>query len=136
MNSNCPACEHILGKIILDDVVLDVCQGGCAGIWFDKDEILKFDEKTELEGQILLNLKRNSASQITFKNEKYCPKCINTKLSRQKYEETNIMADKCPKCEGIWLDYKELSTIRDEHLAKNENPEKQVYDTLRKLFRG
>jgi Zn-finger nucleic acid-binding protein len=47
----CPACGNVLQKLMIDDIQVDVCQGGCEGIWFDAYELKKFDEPHESQGE-------------------------------------------------------------------------------------
>ena len=30
----CPACHRTLSPVTVDDTTVDVCQDGCAGVWF------------------------------------------------------------------------------------------------------
>ena len=39
---NCPACGNVLKEMTVSDISVDVCQGGCGGIWFDNFELKKF----------------------------------------------------------------------------------------------
>jgi Zn-finger nucleic acid-binding protein len=31
----CPACKNVLQEMTVDNVTVDICKGGCGGIWFD-----------------------------------------------------------------------------------------------------
>ena len=55
---NCPACGNVLEEMKVGDVMVDVCQGGCGGIWFDNYELEKFDEPHESAGEELLARQR------------------------------------------------------------------------------
>lgn len=46
-----------------------------------------------------------------------CPKC-NVKLETSKYRRIEV--DKCPNCEGIWLDIDELDQIEDKAFDLDE----------------
>jgi uncharacterized protein len=35
----CPACFNELTQLQVGSLVVDVCQGGCGGIWFDAFEL-------------------------------------------------------------------------------------------------
>ncbi|MFB2922740.1 MULTISPECIES: zf-TFIIB domain-containing protein [Aerosakkonema] len=35
----CPACENNLTEIVTEAITVDVCEGGCGGIWFDRFEL-------------------------------------------------------------------------------------------------
>ena len=47
INMKCPACENELTEKIFANVPLDVCEGGCGGVWFDWFELQKFDDIIE-----------------------------------------------------------------------------------------
>jgi len=50
----CPACFNELTKKQVGSVEVDVCQGGCGGIWFDAFELQRVDEEEERAGEHLL----------------------------------------------------------------------------------
>ena len=114
MNLNCPSCGNILSKIMLSDIVIDVCQGGCAGIWFNKNEITKFDEKREKDGEVLIKLKKNPDIKIDTAKDRICPAC-DIKLTKHLFgDKQEVEIDECEKCGGLWLDSGELALIRGE----------------------
>ncbi|RKZ31105.1 hypothetical protein DRQ33_07330, partial [bacterium] len=43
----CPACGKELTRMKTGEIIVDVCKGGCGGIWFDKWELDRVDEKHE-----------------------------------------------------------------------------------------
>ena len=47
----CPACGKQLQQMTAGDVTVDVCKGGCGGMWFDNYELKKFDEPHESAGE-------------------------------------------------------------------------------------
>ena len=55
----CPECNNTLQKMTVNDVTLDVCNHGCGGVWFDDQEINKFDEPHESDGNLLLDIEIN-----------------------------------------------------------------------------
>ncbi|MHC4128909.1 MAG: TFIIB-type zinc ribbon-containing protein [Planctomycetota bacterium] len=38
---NCPVCENSLAEKTVESITVDVCEGGCGGIWFDNYEFEK-----------------------------------------------------------------------------------------------
>ena len=46
-----------------------------------------------------------------------CPRC-NTELKLETYK--GIEVDKCPRCEGLWLDYIELDQLEDAIFDKDK----------------
>jgi hypothetical protein len=43
----------------VEGISLDVCRGGCGGIWFDRYELMKVDESRESAGKALLDIERD-----------------------------------------------------------------------------
>jgi Zn-finger nucleic acid-binding protein len=55
------------------EVTVDVCKGGCGGIWFDNFEIKKFDEPHEAAGEELLDIERNESIVVDYSKRLNCP---------------------------------------------------------------
>ena len=58
---NCPACGNVLEEMTVSDIAVNVCQGGCGGIWFDNFELEKVDTASESAGAGLLDVARDEA---------------------------------------------------------------------------
>lgn len=111
---NCPACEKELTQKIVADVTVDVCEGGCGGIWFDNFELKKFDEPHESAGESILEIDQNPDIQVDHEKRFNCPKCDNTVMMRHFFSvKHQVQIDECPGCAGIWLDAGELGRIRE-----------------------
>jgi len=129
----CPGCSNALSRIMVGDIVLDVCQGGCAGIWFDYKEINRIKD-FQGETDILFHLKKNPDLKLNLNISRLCPYCNNVELERQTYNEIEI--DVCPACNGIWLDAGEIREfIKDSGSFSRVNREqKESYDKLKQAF--
>lgn len=112
-NLKCPACENNLIPFEAGAVVVDICKRGCGGIWFDKDELYRVDNKQELNGSCLANISANPNVQIN-NSDRYCPVCKVEKMRKHYYSPKlqTFEIDECGKCGGIWLDNKEIDAIR------------------------
>ena len=53
-----------------------------------------------------------------------CPRC-NTPLRSTKYK--GIEVDRCPQCEGLWLDHPELDQLEDTVMDEDERKGTMVY---------
>lgn len=94
---------------------MDVCKGGCAGIWFDAFELQKVDEQQEISDEWLLNIERDPAVRVDASRKRACPRCDGIKLKRHFFSaKRQIDVDLCPGCGGYWLDAGELEKIRHE----------------------
>ena len=109
----CPACGNMLQEVTVEDVTVDVCKGGCGGIWFDQFELKKFDEPHESAGQALLDVERDQSITVDRTKRLNCPKCDDIVMMRHFFSvKKDVEVDECPGCGGFWLDAGELGTIR------------------------
>jgi len=124
----CPACNNMMKEMTAGDVTVDVCEGGCGGIWFDLFELKKFDEPHEAAGQALLDIERDPNVTVDHTKKLNCPKCDDVVMMRHFFSvKHEIEVDECPGCGGFWLDAGELAGIRSlfdtedqRHQAANE----------------
>ena len=101
----CPACSNELQEMTVADVTVDVCKGGCGGIWFDNLELKKFDAPHESAGQALLNVERDETVQVDRTKRLKCPKCDDIVMMRHFFSvKKDVEVDECPGCGGFWLD--------------------------------
>ena len=126
----CPACGNALQTMTVKDVAVDVCKGGCGGIWFDNYELKKFDEPHEAAGQALLEIERGEKVRVDHTKRRNCPKCDNIVMMRHFFSvKHQVEVDECPRCGGVWLDYGELGAIRDmyESEAQREKAAEEYF---------
>ncbi len=111
----CPACFGNLESVPVGDMVVDICHGGCGGIWFDAFELQRVDEESEKAGETLLDIVRNPSLVVDKHRKRECPRCPGIKLKRHFFSATRkVEVDQCPNCAGYWLDHGELMAIRAE----------------------
>lgn len=109
----CPACSSELTEVKVADFVVDVCDGGCGGIWFDWFELQRVDEPHETAGQELLNCRADARAAVDASKRRKCPRCDDMVLMRHFWSVRNeVEVEECPKCAGFWLDAGELEQIR------------------------
>lgn len=127
----CPACGNMLLEMTEGDVTLDVCKGGCGGIWFDNFELKKFDEPHEAVGQNLLDVERDESIVVDYNKRLNCPKCDNIVMMRHFFSvKKSVTVDECPGCAGIWLDAGELKMLRSLF-----ETEQQRHDAAKEYFK-
>ncbi|MBN1590444.1 MAG: zf-TFIIB domain-containing protein [Pirellulales bacterium] len=120
----CPACAHELRPMEAGSVVVDVCEGGCGGIWFDHFELRKFDEPHEAEGEALLDVARDPSVFVDYSVRRTCPVCDGVVMMRHPFSpQDNVIVDECPGCGGIWLDAGELAAIRTNFSSDEQRAE-------------
>ena len=117
----CPACARELSTEVFAHVTVDVCRGGCAGIWFDQFELQKFDEQHEAEGEELLGIERGLGVVVVHTKRIKCPKCPDSVMMRNFFSvKKAVEIDECPTCGSIWLDIGELGQIRRMFKSQEE----------------
>ena len=120
----CPACENILQEMTVGDVAVDVCKGGCGGVWFDNFELKKFDEPHESAGEALLDIERDESLIVDHTKRLKCPKCDDVVMMRHFFSvKKGVEVDECPGCAGFWLDAGELRKIRGLFKTEEERHE-------------
>ena len=111
----CPACFNELTEMQVGSVKVDVCEGGCGGIWLDAFELEQVDDETEEAGARLLSISRDDSIVIDPQRKRGCPRCPQIKLQRHFFSaKRQVEVDQCPNCGGYWLDAGELAKIRAE----------------------
>lgn len=109
---DCPACERMLGEIELDAMRVDVCRTGCGGVWFDRFELQKVDERHESAGESLLRYQPDLELEADKTREHHCPR-DGARMMRHFFNaQRDVEVDTCPQCAGIWVDAGELARIR------------------------
>src|SRR6266850_1704003 len=111
----CPACFNELAEMQVGSVKVDVCEGGCGGIWLDAFELQQVDEEEEEAGARLLAIERDESIVVDLMRKRACPRCPDIKLQRHFFSaKRQVEVDQCPNCGGYWLDAGELAKIRAE----------------------
>jgi Zn-finger nucleic acid-binding protein len=117
-----------LTELVLGELRVDVCRGGCGGVWFDNFELQKADHPTDFAGVVLQEVERDERIQIDPSRRRYCPRCGDLVMMRHFFsQKRRVEVDTCPGCGGTWLDYGELAVIRRESLAE-ANQKRAVAD--------
>lgn len=110
---HCPACSRTLRELEIAGFTVDVCDGGCGGIWFDQFEVARFDEPHESEGESLIDVARDPSLTVDHSRRHNCPKCSDSVMARHFWSaRKQVEIDECYVCGGFWLDCGELGSIR------------------------
>ncbi len=116
----CPACGNELTTMTVGEIQVDVCKNGCGGVWFDKWELMRVDEKSESAGEELLDIAR-SKNVVINRGKRKCPHCGDIVMMRHFFSvKKEIEIDECPKCGGFWFDSGELAKIRSQFETEND----------------
>ncbi len=74
----CPACGNIMEQMDAGDITVDVCKGGCGGIWFDQLKLKKVYESNKSAGERLLEIDRNDNIKIDHSKRRNCARFLST----------------------------------------------------------
>ncbi len=119
----CPACDRELSPRDLESVTVDVCDGGCGGIWLDAFELARVDEELPAE---IKDIARDPGLVVDDVRKRSCPRCASVKMQRHLFSaDHRVEVDSCPGCGGYWLDAGELSAIRED-VKKPESDRKPI----------
>lgn len=118
---NCPACGHTLTELTASGITVDVCEGGCGGVWFDNFELDKVDEAHEPADDLLLDVARDPAPVMDTTARRQCPRCADLVMMRHFVSvRREVEVDECPGCGGLFLDHGELVAIRNQFASQDE----------------
>jgi Zn-finger nucleic acid-binding protein len=110
----CPACKRTLREKNTGEVVVDMCYGGCGGLWFDAAELQRV---TPRAAATLHTIWQPPHRTKPADEPRVCPRCPGQRLDRKWFSEAReVEIDQCPQCQGIWLDDGEFTGIREEIL--------------------
>lgn len=110
----CPACQRPLRRLKAGSVTLDACHGGCGGIWFDHRELDKVNREHPEPDAKIAEVARDPGLQVAENPHRHCPRCKTITLEQKLYSlGSGVILDRCPECQGIWLDHGELEKIRE-----------------------
>lgn len=108
----CPACGNEMVTQSAGTIQIDVCEGGCGGVWFDNFELRKVDE---VGADQIRNVQRDPSLRVDQERKRRCPKCPHQVMMRRYFSRLRrTLIDECPSCAGIWLDAGEFDAIMQE----------------------
>ncbi len=120
----CPACGEKMEKVFIqsEGINLDICTNGCGGIFFDNREFDKFNEDNEDISIIEEKLKNKKFEKTDENKERICPAC-GAKMVKNTTAVGGTVVDDCYICGGKFLDYGELTKIRNEFKNDSQRQE-------------
>ena len=118
----CPICARELVDTIIKGIKVEICNGGCGGVWFDWSEIIKIDKFT-YSGDDFPVIRRD-ANHIMDQSRRYiCPRCKNIAMTRGFTSIfTDLLLGECQSCGGFWLNGEDVDELQ-YHIAEYTRPE-------------
>lgn len=119
MNSlDCPKCSGNLETVIYRGIEVDRCEQ-CHGIWFDPQEAERLRKIAGSESLDLGDVE--SSNQFTEQNNTniQCPRCHKPMIQMLDIDKYQLWYEKCPHCQGIWLDAGEFRQFKRNFQSRN-----------------
>lgn len=112
----CPKCEGTLQAVVFASVEVDRCQE-CDGIWFDSHEA---EQLRDIEGSESLDTGRPAIGSVLdrVRGQLRCPRCCTVMKRMVDIGEHAIWYERCPSCQGIWLDAGEFKKFKTNFQQK------------------
>jgi hypothetical protein len=101
-------------------LLVEVCEKGCKGIWFDHGELQRLDQVGEGMGPALEAALRSPKKNIPPRGTIECPRCWIPMHSHKFGRDKEVNVDECYVCGGFFLDSGELKEIRDHYMSDAE----------------
>lgn len=116
----CPACKGPLREKNAGGMTLDICLGGCGGIWFDPSELGRVDARAAAS---LHTIWQAPVRPAVLTEPRLCPRCPDRILGRRWFSELRqVEIDQCDQCGGVWLDAGEFTRIYEEIKGAKRTP--------------
>lgn len=109
----CPACNAVMKKIFIPaaGINVDICADGCGGIFFDNQELQRFNKASDDISEIKEILEGKSFTPVDVSETRICPACGKS-MVKTRIKGLKVQIDTCYTCGGIFLDHGELDLIR------------------------
>lgn len=129
---NCPRCKEELSVVNISGTTVDKCNS-CGGLWLDLGELEKVKSSPDKD-TIDTGDEGNLQNLNCVSGQLSCPRCENLMDEINYLVSSGIKIDRCPVCEGIWLDKGEFNAIvKYLQLCDNkEIDEEKLKDILKK----
>src|SRR5947209_18638068 len=93
-------------------MTVDICYGGCGGIWFDANELQRMSARAAAS---LHTIWQAPIKNTRGTEARYCPRCLEHALERKWFsDQKTVEIDQCSQCGGVWLDAGEFSRVYEE----------------------
>lgn len=115
----CPACRAPMAEENFASARVDVC-GACAGIWFDRGALARVDHKKKGAGPALQRALAVPLAAPRASTGRTCPRCAVALVGEIQDAYPAVHLDRCPGCDGIFLDGGELAALRTRPLTAVE----------------
>lgn len=118
---SCPKCQGKLWHLKRSGMIVEMCSK-CEGMWFDAGELT-----------ILLEVYRKFDPEDGDVVNVACVRC-DEKMRELKFPGTEVVIDRCPSCQGIWLDKGEFDDLKQAMKDIVKEDDKTWNERAQELF--
>lgn len=118
---NCPKCKGKLWHLKRAGMIIETCSQ-CQGMWFDAGELT-----------ILLEVYKSFEASEGRAVDVHCVRC-GAQMREMDYPGTEVVVDRCPDCQGLWLDKGEFETLQKHFSAFVPDDGKSYDERARELL--
>ena len=110
----CPACGNELLPETINNTTYHICDGGCGGVWFEREELEKCEDAPTYS-EPHLTIKKEACPTLNQSRRYTCPSCANIIMIRR-YLDTieDVLVDECVSCGGFWLNGDDLEEMHSQ----------------------
>ena len=114
--ASCPKCQSRLQAVVFAEIEVDRCEG-CDGIWFDSHEA---ERLRDIDGSESLDTGKPAIGSVLDRmcGRLQCPRCATVMKRMVDIGTHAIWYERCPACQGIWLDAGEFKKFKDNFQQK------------------
>jgi len=128
----CPRCREPLAETERDGIDLLVCES-CGGVWLNEESLMQmFASHMDKTGNLDTSPQRRDEDLAARSEPAACPNCRTGMLEHDFIAQldgmynvpTNVRADRCTTCNGMWFDVGELTAVQravEEYRASKED---------------
>ncbi len=119
----CPVCRTQMDRIRYERVPVHNC-GSCGGHWVEKPRLDLILARREVQMPEPVKQKMMEIAEESNTTQKLiCLTCAKEMVKEQFKHWAEIQLDRCPKCNGIWLDRGELEKCQIYWEYVQDHPE-------------
>lgn len=117
MELQCPRCKSGLSQAAYEGVAVEHCPG-CSGQWLSGAELRTIIDCRERQfsdaerDALAAREKTFTADAMTAEAVLDCPQCRGPMVKFRYAGDSPVVLDRCPACEGTWLDGGELEQVQ------------------------
>jgi len=130
----CPICKVPMLVVEFEEIELDCCNE-CAGVWFDRGELLLLFGGNEAERIELRPENIDSLPEApTTEKQRKCPLCRQKMRKLYIGPRQTVLIDACPDGDGLWFDGGEVAALGRQYEEAEQPVPRIVLRFIKRVF--